>query len=626
MAPTTPERIEPKWVAARRRRLLGTLDLQRTRGIEIGPLSTPLARKPLAADVRYVDYLDQSALRAKYKDDPNVVVDDIVPIDAVWGERSLGELFAKEAPFDYIIASHVIEHVPDMVGWLHEISAVLSPHGRVYLAVPDRRYTFDYYRRTSSLAEFIGAYLGASRRPAPAQVFDQGAYFSNLDALKNWRAVPDPAAHLSVANLRQALEVAKAAAGGAYVDVHCWVFTPRSTLEVFLALFDLGLLPFRCSEFQNTPRDNNDFLVVLQKMDSSDLAASQSARDSFASHLEELGNETTGDSPTDEPSLGFALAQQQLRRPVPLERFSINLNRQRSRFSLILRMIFSEKSATFRDHALAAAPAPPWRSAVTRTPGERSVARRVLHLSRSVLRLDSAPPRFPAPVVRTSQPLPERRQLGQSFPSHTHIYEYVGDFIDADHRAISKLPETGGLIQIATPGFLRPADAMALYEIAYFSRGEILELVSQSALSTVFLCQAAVNAKRGVIVRTADESPGHGALRRTTLEQLGIAGIHCHDAATPLEAVRRLAGDRRQFGTVFLDFAQAFGPVSAVCRFLPEILIPGALVLVHDLNDERNARSPDEYGIYDAVTGLLASGAIQFLGLVGCCGVLRKTE
>jgi hypothetical protein len=40
------------------------------------------------------------------------------------------------------------------------------------------------------------------------------------------------------------------------------------------------------------------------------------------------------------------------RRPATLERFSITLNRQRSRFSLILRMILSEESATFRDHVL----------------------------------------------------------------------------------------------------------------------------------------------------------------------------------------------------------------------------------------------------------------------------------
>jgi len=45
------------------------------------------------------------------------------------------------------------------------------------------------------------------------------------------------------------------------------------------------------------------------------------------------------------------------RKPGTLERFPTRLNRKRSWFSLILRMILSEKSATFRDHALGQRPA-----------------------------------------------------------------------------------------------------------------------------------------------------------------------------------------------------------------------------------------------------------------------------
>ena len=85
-----------------------------------------------------------------------------------------------------------------------------------------------------------------------------------------------------------------------------------------------------------------------------------------------------------------------------------------------------------------------------------------------------------------------------------------------------------------------------------------------------------------------------------------------------------MAAEGRQVGTVFLDVAQAFAPVDAVCRHLPDILRPGALVLVHDFNDERNAQPGSEYGIYDAVARLLGSSNVEFLGLVGCCGVLRK--
>jgi hypothetical protein len=45
------------------------------------------------------------------------------------------------------------------------------------------------------------------------------------------------------------------------------------------------------------------------------------------------------------------------RKPGTPERFPTRLNRKRSWFSLILRMILSEKSATFRDHALGQRPA-----------------------------------------------------------------------------------------------------------------------------------------------------------------------------------------------------------------------------------------------------------------------------
>ena len=427
LAESRPESVEQEWVAARRQRLLGSLDMATLRGIEIGPLAMPLARRPAAAHVSYVDYMDQAALRAKYQDDPNVRIADIVAVDALWGERTLAELFASEPAFDYIIASHVIEHVPDVVGWLHEMAAVLAPGGRVYLAIPDRRYTFDYYRRTSSLADFLGAHLGRSRRPTPAQVFDQGAYFSNLQAPANWKAAPDAAAHLGLANLRQALEVAKVVANtDTYCDVHCWVFTPRSALEVFLALVDLGLLPFRCSAFQNTPHDNNDLLLVLQKIDPADPEARQAARDSFARELEGLMRETDGNAPTDEPSLALALARQQ---PVPPPGPAPQPNA-----------------------------APPWRSAVTPNPAERSLARGAIDLARSLLR--SVPRHQTAPqarVLRSAQPVPEPAQLGRSFATHGRIYDYAGDVIDADHRAISTWPTSGGLIQLATPGFLRPA-------------------------------------------------------------------------------------------------------------------------------------------------------------------------
>ena len=138
----------------RKEKLLSSIELTRARGIEIGPLGTPVVRKD-EADVRYVDYADQTELRRRYAGDPNVDLASILPVDAVWGERTLKECFADEPSFDYAVASHVLEHVPDMIGWLQQIAEVLRPGGLLCLAIPDKRYTF-VSRRGSASSSMLG--------------------------------------------------------------------------------------------------------------------------------------------------------------------------------------------------------------------------------------------------------------------------------------------------------------------------------------------------------------------------------------------------------------------------------------------------------------------------------------
>jgi SAM-dependent methyltransferase len=102
------------------------LELGRMTGIEIGPLLKPVITKN-EGDIIYVDHVDTEALKAKYADDPNVDTRKIVSVDAVWGSQTLLQAVGRRV--DYVIASHVAEHVPDLVGWLGEIGEVLRPGG-----------------------------------------------------------------------------------------------------------------------------------------------------------------------------------------------------------------------------------------------------------------------------------------------------------------------------------------------------------------------------------------------------------------------------------------------------------------------------------------------------------------
>lgn len=103
----------------RREKMLAAIDPSHGKGLEVGLLENPIGTREMG-EVRYVDHASTEQLRAKNRDNPFVKVDRIVDVDYFWGDSSLPEPVAAEAPFDYVVASRVVEHVPDLVGWLGE--------------------------------------------------------------------------------------------------------------------------------------------------------------------------------------------------------------------------------------------------------------------------------------------------------------------------------------------------------------------------------------------------------------------------------------------------------------------------------------------------------------------------
>lgn len=116
-------------------------------------MDSPLDTKDVA-DVRYVDVLDQDGLRDRYASHAAVHGADIPEIDFALispdGPRSLAAATAAGGSNAWVIASHVVEHVPDVIGWLSDIAEVLLNDGRLVLVVPDMRYTFDIHRHQTT--------------------------------------------------------------------------------------------------------------------------------------------------------------------------------------------------------------------------------------------------------------------------------------------------------------------------------------------------------------------------------------------------------------------------------------------------------------------------------------------
>ncbi|MGF6871723.1 methyltransferase domain-containing protein [Paraburkholderia sp. MM5477-R1] len=258
-------RTEDSGRELRRKRLLSGLDISGSTGVEIGALCWPLVRRSDGGTIIYVDHTDTGHLRQKYRDDPHVVIDEIVDVDAIWGENTLHEAIGGRY-VDYVVASHVVEHVPDLVTWLRELGAVLKPTGEVRLVVPDRRFTFDYFRRESRLPEVLASYVERARAPRPYSLLDYCLNAADVSTVEAWqKRIDRPSARLHH-NSEGAIHLARDAyENGSYHDVHCWVFTPRSFAELMGDLCQLGLLDFACEHFRDTAKNDLEFSVVLRR-------------------------------------------------------------------------------------------------------------------------------------------------------------------------------------------------------------------------------------------------------------------------------------------------------------------------------------------------------------------------
>jgi hypothetical protein len=248
----------------RKEKLLAGIDLQRSSGLEIGPLTSPIVTKAVGPII-YVDHMDSASLRQKYANDPNVDVAKIVDVDAVWGPQSMLEAL-QGRKVDYIVASHVVEHVPDLITWLEELRSVLNSGGSVRLVVPDRRFTFDYLRRETTLTDIVHAFLMRARAPLPYAILDFCVNETTVDAVEAWRGNLDPVVLKRNCTLDEAMAIAKdVRATGGYRDVHCWVFTPRSFAELFEQAAGLGLIKFACEAFFDTELYQIEFFVHLRE-------------------------------------------------------------------------------------------------------------------------------------------------------------------------------------------------------------------------------------------------------------------------------------------------------------------------------------------------------------------------
>lgn len=243
-----------------------------TKILEFAPYFNPLFPKSEGYQTEIVDAFEKDELLNRASEDPNI--DDYSKIENVdyvchnEYARHIGKLSA----YDLIVASHMIEHVIDIVGFLEDCSKLLKDDGIIRLIIPDRRNTFDYFRDTVSTRLAIDthlyyrgdfhtfgtlmenrlrtcrAYPGSSFIPNSSFIYDDMLFLENRDFLKKRESLIDKIDRYS----------------SKYIDTHSWCITPK-TFEILI--YELNLLGFidLVVSVISSNRHSMEFYVDLRK-------------------------------------------------------------------------------------------------------------------------------------------------------------------------------------------------------------------------------------------------------------------------------------------------------------------------------------------------------------------------
>ncbi|MER9327582.1 methyltransferase domain-containing protein [Mesorhizobium sp. M0488] len=245
----------------RQEKLLWHIDPQGL-GLEIGPGYSPLLPKAQGYRVETLDHAPADELRRKYKG-MGVDINLIEEVDFVWQGEPLDELTGRREYYDFVLASHVIEHTTDLVSFIRQCESMLKPGGVISLAIPDCRYCFDIFRGITTTGEVLQAFVEKRKRHTPGTIFDHVSLAAFLDGKPSWRrgAMGDLK---FLHTFQQAEELyQRSQVEQTYFDVHNWRFTPASFSLIMNDLFSLNLVG--CSEQVSFETEGYEFIVNMAK-------------------------------------------------------------------------------------------------------------------------------------------------------------------------------------------------------------------------------------------------------------------------------------------------------------------------------------------------------------------------
>lgn len=231
------------------------VDAATATGLELGPSANPLV-KPDEGPVKFADYLtrqqhiDMNHIAAHLTPETDFILTNNDYVSQIPGQ------------FDYVVANHVIEHAPNMIGFLRSIGQLCKPGGVIFLAIPDKKFTFDKYRQNTDFAHVVHDFY------ADPQVADQ-IHRVELAVFYDQQFVGK---RHDAAELLTQDRLEKAFHGKAHIGMHCHVFQSETILETLIKpLCATAYVPMQLLDFRDAKSEwGGEMILMLRNTPSGD--------------------------------------------------------------------------------------------------------------------------------------------------------------------------------------------------------------------------------------------------------------------------------------------------------------------------------------------------------------------
>lgn len=211
-------------------------------GLEIGALHNGLW-VPRGVRVQYVDRMSVADLRRQY---PELNGHPLIEADILDDGEKLATV--SDGSQDFIIANHFLEHSQNPIGTMERHLQVLKPNGILYLAVPDKRWTFDVRRPLTPLEHLVRDY-------------EEGSDWSFEDHFREWVELVEKQTDPDLVDERVRQLIAM------NYSIHFHVWTQWALVELLLDLRRRLAIAFEIETVVlNRRRSFAESIVILRKI------------------------------------------------------------------------------------------------------------------------------------------------------------------------------------------------------------------------------------------------------------------------------------------------------------------------------------------------------------------------